>query len=142
MTSTCAHEGCAEPVYVGLSSGKKSVDLCERHWKEATKKVRAGIGHNSASGISSDRLRSFVERIERLEVEQTSLAADKTEIYKEAKDAGFEPKIIREIVKLRKMDAADRKEREELLDLYMHALGMLADTPLGEATIERLRAAK
>ena len=75
-------------------------------------------------GIASERLLSFVERLERLEEEKTSLSADIKEVYSEAKSGGFDIKILRQIVRLRKMNTADRQEQEELLDLYKNALGM------------------
>ena len=87
-------------------------------------------------GISGAQLRSYIERVERLEEEKAALAADIREVYSEAKATGFEPKIMRQIVKLRKFDAADRQEQEALLEMYLSALGMLADTPLGEAAME------
>lgn len=92
------------------------------------------IGHN---GIAADQLRSIVERIERLESEKQALAEDIREIYSEAKSNGYDPKTIRAVVKLRKQDASERQEAEALLDLYLSALGMLADTPLGEAAVGR-----
>ncbi|MAI12198.1 MAG: hypothetical protein CBD27_11085 [Rhodospirillaceae bacterium TMED167] len=75
-------------------------------------------------GIASERLLSFVERLERLEEEKTSLSADIKEVYSEAKSGGFDIKILRQIVRLRKMNTSDRQEQEELLDLYKNALGM------------------
>ena len=75
-------------------------------------------------GIASERLQSFVERLERLEEEKTALSADIKEVYHEAKSGGFDIKILRQIVRLRKMNTADRQEQEELLDLYKNALGM------------------
>ena len=75
-------------------------------------------------GIASERLQSFVERLERLEEEKTALSADIKEVYSEAKSGGFDIKILRQIVRLRKMNTADRREQEELLDLYKNALGM------------------
>jgi uncharacterized protein (UPF0335 family) len=75
-------------------------------------------------GIAADRLRSFIERIERLEEERKSLGADLRDVYAEAKSAGFDTKIMRQIVRIRKMDSADRQEQEELIDLYKQALGM------------------
>ncbi len=75
-------------------------------------------------GIAADRLRSFVERIERLEEEKAALGADVREVYSEAKSVGFDSKIIRQIIRLRKLDGSDRREQEELLDLYKTALGM------------------
>lgn len=96
-----------------------------------------GIGHNRTGGIAGDQLRSIVERIERLEEEKKTIADDIKDVYAEAKANGFDSKTIREVVKRRKMDGAERQEQEALLDLYMHALGMLADTPLGEAAVAR-----
>lgn len=75
-------------------------------------------------GIASDRLRSFVERIERLEEERAALSADVRDVYAEAKGAGFDVKILRQVIRLRKMDKADRQEQEELLDLYRRALDL------------------
>lgn len=94
------------------------------------------IGHN---GIAGDQIRSIVERVERLEEEKKALAEDIREVYAEAKSNGFDPKILRQIVRIRKQDAAERAEQEALLELYMHALGMLADTPLGEAALAGVR---
>ncbi|MBC8445249.1 MAG: DUF2312 domain-containing protein [Rhodospirillaceae bacterium] len=77
---------------------------------------------SEVGGIAADRLRSFIERIERLEEEKAALAADIKEIYSEAKGTGFDIKVIRMVVRLRKMDASDRHEQEEILDLYKRAL--------------------
>jgi uncharacterized protein (UPF0335 family) len=90
------------------------------------------IGHNS----TDKRLKSFIDRIERLETEKAALGKDITEVYSEAKSSGFDPKIMREVVKLRKKSAADRAEREELIAVYLNALGDLAETPLGKAALE------
>lgn len=76
-------------------------------------------------GIAGDRLKSFIERIERLEEERRSLGADLKEVYAEAKGNGFDTKIMRQIIKLRRMDADDLQEQESLLDVYRRALGML-----------------
>ena len=75
-------------------------------------------------GIASERLQSFVERLERLEEEKAALSEDIKEVYSEAKSGGFDIKIMRQIVRLRKMNTADRREQEELLDFYKNALGM------------------
>ena len=75
-------------------------------------------------GVAADQLRSFVERIERLEEEKQSIADDIKEVYGEAKGTGFDTKVLRQIIRMRKQDAAERQEQEALLDLYMHALGM------------------
>ena len=76
----------------------------------------------SSSGVAGDRLRSFVERIERLEEEIKALSDDKKDIYAEAKGEGFDVKILREVVRLRKQDEKERDEHDSLLDVYMHAL--------------------
>ena len=73
-------------------------------------------------GIAADKLRAFVERIERLEDEKAALAADIKEVYSEAKGSGFDIKIIRKVVSLRKLDQSERQEQEELLDIYRRAL--------------------
>lgn len=75
-------------------------------------------------GIAADRLRSFIERVERLEEEKTALTADIREVYAEAKGVGFDPKIMRQIVRLRKMDSQDRQEQEAILELYRQALDL------------------
>ncbi|WP_138064770.1 DUF2312 domain-containing protein [Azospirillum sp. SYSU D00513] len=80
---------------------------------------------SDVGGIAADRLKSFVERIERLEEEKRGLQEDVKEVYAEAKGTGFDVKIIRQIIRLRKMDKADRQEQEALLDLYKEALGMV-----------------
>lgn len=73
-------------------------------------------------GIAVDRLRSLIERIERLEEEKAGIAADIRDIYAEAKSAGFDTKVMRAMIKLRKMNAADRDEQEFLTDAYRKAL--------------------
>ncbi len=78
----------------------------------------------AAGGIAGERLRSLVERIERLEDEKAALAADVREVFAEAKADGYDVKVMRQVIKLRKMDHADRAEQEEVLALYKHALGM------------------
>lgn len=75
-------------------------------------------------GVAAERLRSFIERIERLEEEKAALANDVREVYSEAKSAGFDTKIMRQVIKLRKMDQNDRQEQEALLDLYKAAVGL------------------
>jgi len=87
--------------------------------------------------VAPDLLKSFVERIERLEEEKASIASDVKEVYAEVKSQGFDTKIVRKLIALRRKDAAERLEEQEILELYMGALGMLADTPLGRAAIER-----
>ncbi|GAA0525284.1 uncharacterized protein (UPF0335 family) [Rhizomicrobium palustre] len=76
------------------------------------------------SGFAKERLRSFVDRVERLEEEKKALSDDIKEVYAEAKGEGFDVKILRQVVRLRKMDKADFQEAEAMLDLYLSALGM------------------
>ncbi len=75
-------------------------------------------------GIAAERLRSFIDRIERLEEEKAALAADIREVFGEAKASGFDTKVMRQVLKLRKLDQQDRQEQEHLLDLYLRALEM------------------
>lgn len=98
--------------------------------------MSAGVGHNSGEkkkiskdelrtgGVATDRLRSIVERIERMEDEKAAIATDIKDIYLEAKSAGFDNKALRELIKIRKRDAAQQEELETILDVYRHALGM------------------
>lgn len=75
-------------------------------------------------GIAVERLRSIVERIERLEEERKALGGDIRDIYAEAKSAGFDVKVLRQLIRIRKQEAADVEEQETLLDVYRRALGM------------------
>jgi uncharacterized protein (UPF0335 family) len=77
------------------------------------------------AGIAGERLRSLIERIERLEEEKRTLSADIKEVYAEAKGTGFDTKIMRQIIRLRRMDKDDADEQETLLEIYKRALGML-----------------
>lgn len=79
--------------------------------------------------VAQDMIRAFIERIERMEEEKAALSADIKEIYAEAKGNGFNTKILRKIVAIRKQDANERMESEAILDLYMVALGMIAAPP-------------
>lgn len=102
---------------------------------EAGREQQPGPGHNSAE--TGKQLAGFVSRIERLNEEKAALQADISAVFAQAKSAGFDASVMREIIKERKMDTAERIERETLRDIYRHALGMLADTPLGEAALDR-----
>ena len=77
-----------------------------------------------AGGVAGERLKSFIERVERLEEEKKALTDDIRDVYSEAKANGFEVKVMRQIVKIRKMDKDDLDEQEALLETYMRALGM------------------
>ena len=78
-------------------------------------------------GVAVERLRSFIERLERLEEEKRALSGDIKEVYAEAKGTGFEPKIMRQIIKIRRMDKQEVDEEEGLLDLYKRALWMMPE---------------
>jgi uncharacterized protein (UPF0335 family) len=78
-------------------------------------------------GVAGAQLKSFIERIERLEDEKRALGEDIKEVYAEAKGTGFEPKIMRQLIRIRKMDKDEHDEQESLLDLYKRALGMLPE---------------
>jgi uncharacterized protein (UPF0335 family) len=88
----------------------------------------------------NSQLTSIVARIEKLEDEKAVIAEDIKEVYAEAKGNGFDVKILRKIIAMRKQDAEKRREEQAVLAVYMQELGMLADTPLGQAAIERARA--
>jgi uncharacterized protein (UPF0335 family) len=90
-------------------------------------------------GIAGERLKSLIERIERLEEEKKALAEDIKEVYAEAKGSGFDTKIMRQIIKIRKRDKDDLDEEESLLEVYKRALGMLPDFAASE---EEARAAE
>lgn len=76
------------------------------------------------SGVAGKRLKSFLDRVERLEEEKKALADDIKDIYAEAKGVGFDPKTMRKLVRLRKMETEKRREEEELLELYKAAIGL------------------
>ena len=79
----------------------------------------------NTGGIAGDRLKGFIERLEQLEVEKIQIQEYMKDVFGEAKTSGFDVKIIRQIIQMRKQDAEDLAEQEQLLDLYKHALGMI-----------------
>jgi uncharacterized protein (UPF0335 family) len=79
---------------------------------------------SDVGGVAGERLRSFIQRVERLEEEKKTISDDIREVFAEAKSTGFDPKIMRQVIKLRKMETADRQEQEALLETYLAALGM------------------
>ncbi|MCT7662341.1 DUF2312 domain-containing protein [Shinella kummerowiae] len=94
----------------------------------------SGTGHNSgadAHGIARDQLRAFVERIERLDEEAKALNDDRKDVYGEAKGCGFDVKILKRVIAIRRQDRDQRLEEEAILDTYLHALGMI-DLPPGD----------
>ena len=87
--------------------------------------VTAAEANQPAHRFAKDRLKAFVERVEKLEEEKKAISDDVRDVYAEAKANGYDTKALRTVVKLRKMDVKDRKEQEAVLETYMHALGML-----------------
>jgi len=89
----------------------------------------SGIGHNSGedtlNGTAQTQLRTIIERIERLEEDKAAVTEDIKEVYAEAKGNGFDAKILRKVIRLRKQDKAKRDEEEALIDLYLSAIGGL-----------------
>ncbi|MPY75406.1 MAG: DUF2312 domain-containing protein [Alphaproteobacteria bacterium] len=79
-------------------------------------------------GVAGERLRSFIQRIERLEEEKKTISDDIREVFAEAKSSGFDPKIMRQVLKIRKMETAERQEMDALLETYLAALGMADPT--------------
>ncbi|MAN81071.1 MAG: hypothetical protein CMM77_07465 [Rhodospirillaceae bacterium] len=82
------------------------------------------MSESEIGGAASERLKALIDRIERLEEEKKALAEDIKEVYSEAKSAGFDVKVMRQLIRLRKMDESDRNEMEEILTIYMRAVGM------------------
>ncbi|HEX4297794.1 MAG TPA: DUF2312 domain-containing protein [Devosia sp.] len=78
----------------------------------------------SSDSVAQDQIRAFIERIERMEEEKKAISDDIKEIYAEAKGNGFDTKVLRQVVRIRKQDHSERLEQEALLDLYLAALGM------------------
>ncbi|MCB1476307.1 MAG: DUF2312 domain-containing protein [Rhodobiaceae bacterium] len=83
--------------------------------------------NDASTSFAKEQLRAFVERIERLEEEKKSIADDIKDVYGEAKAMGFDTKVLRQVVRLRKQEPQERQEQEEILTVYLHALGMIAD---------------
>jgi uncharacterized protein (UPF0335 family) len=91
----------------------------------ANREVETSDNAYDANSVAGDQLKAFIERIERLEEEKAGIAGDIKDIYAEAKGNGFDAKILRKIVQIRKQDYATRQEEEALLELYMQALNMV-----------------
>ena len=88
------------------------------------------VGHNSkrVGGVAVDQLKSIISRVEKLSEERDGISGDIRDVFAEAKGNGFDVKALRTILKMRKMDASEREEQENILDVYLNALGMLPDT--------------
>lgn len=120
---------------VPMSTVRKALDIIKRgkagqrsqarREADAAKASRARQAEGAEAGnISAERLRSLVERIERLEEERAALSSDIRDIFAEAKSAGFDVKVMRQLIRLRRMSPAEVEEQETLLDVYRRALGM------------------
>lgn len=96
-------------------------------------------GHNLYGGLSAEHLKQFIERIERLEEEKQNITIDIGEVFKEAKGNGFDVKIMRQVLKLRKLEANELEEQEFLLDTYKRALGMVEQSDLFEQNEEKAK---
>lgn len=128
----------------GLTLGEARLTDAEDARNPPTPEAFELIGHNSRNQTMSDstvtadqQLRLFIERIERLEEERKGVADDIRDTYNEAKSQGYDAKIMRQIVRLRKMEPHDRAEMEAVLETYKIALGMLAGTPLGDYALSK-----
>lgn len=109
--------------------GRKQLDI---------EKDAPSIGHNS--NLTADqrtKLSGIISEIERVDAEVRELTSERGSIYKSAKEQGFDTKAIKHVVKLRRMEATAREALESAVDAYKHALGMLADLPLGQAAMQR-----
>ena len=130
ITSKNPESGKEETLYEGTD--KQFSDSVEKFGKIADEHgiprtisdTLAGKGHNRVGGIAADDLRTIIARIEKPTDEKQAIQGDISDVYGEAKGRGFDVRALREIVKIRKLDASEREERETILDTYMHALGM------------------
>src|ERR1700758_5202149 len=105
-----------------LSGRPDMSDVIEK--AAASRARQAKAEEAETGGIAADRLRSLIERIKRLEEERKALGSDIKDIYAEAKSAGFDVKVMRQLIRIRKQEPADVEEQETLLDVYRRALGM------------------
>lgn len=92
----------------------------------------------SVAGITAGQLKQYIEKIERLEEEKAGISADIREVFAEAKGNGYDPKIMRQVLKIRKMDREEMEEQEELVTLYCQALGMLPGSPAAQQMAREL----
>lgn len=107
-----------------------------------SKQTEPKLGHNGGPLMpeQKDQLSGYISEIERQEEQKKQIVDDIGQIYASAKDAGFDTKAMRHIVKVRKADRAKQEALENAVDVYKQALGMLSDTPLGQAAIKRATA--
>jgi len=121
----------------GRAVQKRSRSELRKTRMESAQTTSPGKGHNTgttaavkdeqtAHRFAKDQLKSYVERVEHLEEEKKNISDDIRDVYAEAKGNGFDVKSLRTVVRMRKQDAAERKEHEAILETYLHALGMLS----------------
>jgi uncharacterized protein (UPF0335 family) len=117
VMSEAAFAALAESVLARAKTDERQGDIEDQvgHVPANTRKV---------AGIAVDRLRSLVERIERMEEEKKALGSDIRDIYAEAKSAGFDVRVLRQLIRLRRQEPNEVEEQESLLDVYKRALGM------------------
>lgn len=112
--------------------GVARIDLAGRPYRRAPHWINQGVNLMESSeptaSFARDQLKAFVERIERLEEEKKAIGDDIKDVYTEAKGNGFDVKVLRQIIRLRKQEPNERQEQEALMDLYLSALGMLGDS--------------
>jgi uncharacterized protein (UPF0335 family) len=125
VTTTVSFNGGPEvPIDLGPKGVKRMMAKLSEKSAEAAASRERQAATAEVGGISAERLRSLVERIERLEEERKALGSDIKDIFAEAKSAGFDVKVMRQLIRLRKMEPAEVEEQESLLDVYRRALGM------------------
>lgn len=108
-----------------VEAEKKLIDKASKPVEEKERQGDMLHTTKNVGGVAGQRLLQLIERIERLEEERAGISDDIRDVYAEAKSAGFETKIMRQCVRLRKMDSQKRVEQDELLDLYKSAIGLL-----------------
>jgi uncharacterized protein (UPF0335 family) len=120
-------DDCFTPLILPLDLFREGfiLRLCPEKGKDMAKaNVKKKDESSNVHEISGNRLKSFIERVERLEEEKKALSEDIRDVYSEAKATGFDSRVMRKVVSLRKMNLEKRREEQELLDLYMSAIGM------------------
>ena len=125
------HVRTANPPPEAVKAAAREISKQARGKKKAETPAQVEVftpkqtGNADAHGVARDQLRAFIERIERLEEEKATIADDIKDVYGEAKGTGFDTKILRKVVQIRKQDKDERMEQEAILDTYLQALGMI-----------------
>jgi uncharacterized protein (UPF0335 family) len=102
-----------------------TASLVKEYYMPATAAASAVATENHTHQFAKDQLKAFIERVERLEEEKKAIADDIRDVYAEAKGNGYDVKVLRTVVRLRKQDKDERAEQEAILETYLHALGMI-----------------